>query len=197
MWRPLSAVLKKNRFYCSSIVQQEMKLTLQSLVDFSCFYVVTEKLQTARYSSARSHQTINSPSKWVSVVDFCFYFHFLWADAKCPVYLNMIKINNTFQYNIKIAVQFSYRYSGTACILFVAVLIRENRLSLNVFLSDVISHVFSSDVFSLVQIMDDGRGVHELWNQQLQQFYGVRYETSVAITQRFPTPSSLMEVSYS
>ena len=56
---------------------------------------------------------------------------------------------------------------------------------------ELLFYLFNS--FDL-KIMDGGRGIHELWNQQLQQFYGVRHETSVAITQRYPTPRSLMEV---
>jgi len=43
-----------------------------------------------------------------------------------------------------------------------------------------------------VKIGNDGHGVLEVWNQQLQQFHGVRHDTAVAITQVYPTPLSLM-----
>lgn len=46
---------------------------------------------------------------------------------------------------------------------------------------------------SSVKIARDGHGILEVWNQQLQQFYGVRHDTSVAITQVYPTPLSLMK----
>jgi len=42
------------------------------------------------------------------------------------------------------------------------------------------------------KVCDDGHGILEVWNQQLQQFYGVRNDTSQAITQVYPTPLSLM-----
>jgi len=44
-----------------------------------------------------------------------------------------------------------------------------------------------------IKVMDDGDGVLQLWNQQLQQFYGVRHETSTVITQQYPTPRSLVQ----
>ena len=49
-------------------------------------------------------------------------------------------------------------------------------------------------ILFLSKVLDDGAGILSLWNQQLQQFYGVRHETSVAITQRFPTPKALSKV---
>lgn len=43
------------------------------------------------------------------------------------------------------------------------------------------------------KICDDGHGLFEVWNQQLQQFFGVRNDTSSAIVQLYPTPLSLMQ----
>ena len=55
--------------------------------------------------------------------------------------------------------------------------------------------VFQKDILFLsYQVLDDGAGILSLWNQQLQQFYGVRHETSVAITQHYPTPKALSKV---
>lgn len=43
------------------------------------------------------------------------------------------------------------------------------------------------------KVCNDGYGISQVWNQQLQQFYGVRNDTSSAITQLYPTPLSLMK----
>uniref|UniRef100_A0A7M5UA01 ERCC4 domain-containing protein n=1 Tax=Clytia hemisphaerica TaxID=252671 RepID=A0A7M5UA01_9CNID len=45
-----------------------------------------------------------------------------------------------------------------------------------------------------IKVMDDGDGILQLWNQQLQQFFGVRHETSTVITQQYPTPRSLVQI---
>uniref|UniRef100_T2M7X7 Crossover junction endonuclease EME1 n=1 Tax=Hydra vulgaris TaxID=6087 RepID=T2M7X7_HYDVU len=58
--------------------------------------------------------------------------------------------------------------------------------------ADTILHFASTDK-ACVKVSSDGQGVLQLWNQQLQQFYGVRYDTSVAITQAYPTPLLLMK----
>jgi len=46
---------------------------------------------------------------------------------------------------------------------------------------------------SSIKLGNDGHGLLQLWNQQLQQFYGVRHDTSVAITQVYPSPHALMK----
>lgn len=45
-----------------------------------------------------------------------------------------------------------------------------------------------------VRVDKDGNGLQRLWNQQLTMFPLARLETAEAISSKFPTPSSLMQV---